>query len=221
MFNNVNHRIRPFLVAAIILGIGWLLFFCFGCNTAKQIERREDKSLGIVQGSPRVFPKAGQAWLDIHPCLIDSKTIHDTITNRDTVKIEKKIFIPQMLFKNQVIDTIMEGISIYADSTGITVKNLNEVVTNTRTVTVKQIDQTRVNNLTDSIHSKEKELAFHAGQNEILQASIKQQGQTITKLWIAMAIAGAFILLLTYFSLKSFITKIPGLVSGAITKIKS
>ncbi len=147
---------RRLLASALISLIAFMLFLFFcGCNPEKALIRKEDKAFGVVVGSDRVFPKAGARWLQIHPCVITTPKPDVIITKIDTILQEKKIFIPVKIteYKNRVLDTIIEGISVYADSNGLVVKNLNGVITKTNTVTKTVIDQTLADNQRDTINS--------------------------------------------------------------------
>lgn len=193
-WNDVSPTWRKILkfVSFVILAAGAAILFS-RCNPERALQRKEDKALGVVQGSLRVFPKAGAAWLDIHPCL--TPIIKDsTVTKHDTITTEKKVFIPFVTtkYKAVLVDTIIDGISVYADSIGITVKNLNKKEVTTNTVYQTKVDQTRVNNLTDSLNSVYQQFQFKQGQLQQLNDVSNEKGKKIDKLWfwiIAISVA--------------------------------
>ena len=114
-------------------------------------------------------------------------TIKDSVVvKHDTTTTEKKVFIPVKIpeYKTKTVDTIIDGISVYVDSTGITVKNFNEKETTTKTVYQTKVDQTRVDNLTDSLNESKQLVKFKQGQIQSISDTSKEKGKKIDTLWI-------------------------------------
>jgi hypothetical protein len=168
--------------------------FLSGCNAEKRAVRKQDKAYGITVSTPRTFAQAGANWLAIHPCI--TPIIKDSIIfHTDTLVAEKKVFIPikTIQFKEKILDTIIDNISIYADSLGITVKNLQEAITNTKTIIQTKVDQTRVNNLTDSLNSEKRTSATKDGIIQTISENNSGLKKSNTNLWwlvVAISVAG-------------------------------
>lgn len=216
----INHNIKPYLIALLILLLSFIFILLNSCNPAKQLQRKEDKSLGIVLGSQRVFPQAGAAWLAIHPCITTNPKPDSIITKIDTLLQEKKVFIPvkSIQYKNKVIDTIIDNISVYSDSTGIFLKNLNPSTNTTKTIIKTIVDQTRVDNLTDSLNASSRTIAAQQGQITELRGIISdQRKEDNKKTWLLIAASVGFGVSL-FFNVKSLVTKLPSI--GGILKGK-
>lgn len=208
----INHNIKPYLIALLILLLSFIFILLNSCNPAKQLQRKEDKSLGIVLGSQRVFPKAGAAWLAIHPCVI-------TTTKSDTGKIiikevpvtlpPVKIPFPVYKWKQFSFDTLINGLSVYIDSNGIVISG--EYICKEKTIPIKetQRDDTRVNNLTDSLNASLRTIASQQGQITELRGIISDQRKADNKkTWLLIAASVGFGVSF-FFNIKSIFSKIP------------
>ena len=197
MSSNYSPVVRPiFWFCLIFAAMLCIISFC-ACNPQKALTRKENKAIGIVKGSERAFPIVGQSWLDIHPCLVP--TIHDTIINTktDTVKTIKTVLIPSISYKNKTLDTIVDNISIYADSTGITVKNLNEAITKTITKEVTKVDQTALNAANIKIQSLQQDTSgYKATINEVRSQLADSNKKADTRLMWMWLEGGIFLIIL-------------------------
>ena len=217
----LNHNIKPYIKALLIILLLLIIYLLNSCNPAKQLQRKEDKSLGIVLGSQRVFPKAGAAWLAIHPCVI-------TTTKSDTGKIiikevpvtlpPVKIPFPVYKWKQFSFDTLINGLSVYIDSNGIVISG--EYICKEKTIPIKetQRDDTRVDNLTDSINQSKRENATQKGQILELQTNNSESKKEANKKNWYFIIASVIAAISVFFNVKSSVSKIPSLVSGIFKK---
>jgi len=174
-------RILFWLSVALAILVGALFF---SCNPAQRLIRKEDKAYGITVSTPRTFSQAGALWLQIHPCVVLTKdsivTKHDTITVPSTPKL-----IPFKVteYKTKTLDTIIDNVSLYIDSNGITVKNLNEKEVTTHTIYQTKIDQTRVDNLIDSLNQSKRESTTKDGIIQTLREQLSETKKHNTNLW--------------------------------------
>ena len=217
----LNHNIKPYIKALLIILLLLIIYLLNSCNPAKQLQRKEDKSLGIVLGSQRVFPKAGAAWLAIHPCVI-------TTTKSDTGKIiikevpvtlpPVKIPFPVYKWKQFSFDTLINGLSVYIDSNGIVISG--EYICKEKTIPIKetQRDDTRVDNLTDSINQSKRENATQKGQILELQTNNSESKKEANKKNWYFIVASVIAAISVFFNVKSSVSKIPSLVSGIFKK---
>lgn len=174
------------------------VFVCliFSCNPEKALMRKEDRALGIVEGSVRVFPIAGATWLKIHPCIVTQPRPDSIVTRIDTIIQKNQVYVPYKIteFKHRVIDTIVDNISIYADSNGIVVKNMNEAVVKTNTIYKTIVDQTLVNNQADTINSLRVQKENLTGQITANDIANKEQHDSDRKekakwIWLFVGLA--------------------------------
>lgn len=195
--------IKRLLFGLFVLLIIMLAFLCIsGCNPEKALIRKEDKAFGTVLGSVRIFPKVGAAWLAIHPCVITSPQPDSVTTKHNTITLTSKpVLIPFKVteYKNRVLDTIIDGVSVYADSNGLVVKNMNEAVITTKTIYKTIVDQTLVDNQRDSInslHEQQKQLqgyyqATSEKDKDALGAAKKERDKNF---WLIIAALGLGVL---------------------------
>jgi hypothetical protein len=192
--HDLNLYWRKRLIYTLI--ILFVLFMCFllSCNSEKALIRKQDKAYGITVSTPRTFAQAAATWLAIHPCI--TPIIKDsTIIKHDTITTEKKVFIPVLKYKSTTLDTIVDGISIYADSMGITVKNLEEKEVTTKTIYQTKVDQTRVNNLTDTLNAAKLVSATKDGIIETLRTNVSDNRSENKHLWWYLVAAGVILIL--------------------------
>jgi len=173
-------KILMVLGIALAILVGALLF---SCNPEKRAIRSQDKAYGITVSTPRTFSQAGALWLNIHPCVVTTKD--SIVTKHDTLITEKKLFIPFKVteYKTKQLDTIIDNVSIYIDSNGITVKNLNEVQVKTEVHYQTKVDETKVKLLTDTLNFRTNQLSFKQGQLDSTTEASKAKDKKIDKLW--------------------------------------
>ena len=210
-WNDISPIWKKILVVLAILMVAFLASMLLsGCNAEKAAIRKQDRAFGITISTPRTFAQAAAIWLKINPCL--TPIIKDsTVIKHDTITTEKKVFIPYIntQYKTKVIDTIIDGISVYVDSTGITVKNLNQKEVYTKTIYQTKVDQTRVNNLTDSLNDLAQRYQFKQGQLQSLNDTSNAKNKTIEKKDGLIILLGILLGLSVFFNVKGLITKIP------------
>lgn len=170
----IKRLVFSFVVALVL----FMLFLAVSCNPEKALIRKEDKAFGVVVGSDRVFPKVAARWLEIHPCVITAINRTPTIiTKIDTLIQEKKTFVPVKIteYKTRTLDTIIDNVSVYIDSNGIAVKNMNEVITHTKIIRDTLVDQTLVDNQRDTINSLRISQSGLSGQIIVKDKNISDQ----------------------------------------------
>lgn len=217
MINTESENVRPIFWFVFLLSATIFIMSMLACSPEKRAIRQQDKAYGITISTPRTFQQAAKLWLDIHPCL--TPIIKDsTIIKHDTITTVKKIFIPSQneQYKIKTLDTIIDGISVFADSTGITVKNLNQKEVETRTVYQTKIDQTRVNNLTDSLNSALLQLATEKGIVSEIRTNLSDQKKDTNK-WKWYFYGSVFLSIISHI-LRSYIS---GWFSSAMGVFKS
>lgn len=232
MFNNINHRIRPFIYAAIILGIGWLLFFCFGCNPLTKIERDDNKAVNRVNASAPLQDKVVSKWKDAHPEL---KTEDIKVSEPKTIFVNVEKLIPDTGYRKKYRDSVLASqkpptncleAQKEAYDLGFDVaeqeylKNKQKVICppdTTRTLFM----QNEINRQKDTSNNLRIQIGYYKGINDTRIETIQTLNKQLEKRNWLLILCAVIIVLLTYFSLKSFITKIPGMVTGAIANIKS
>lgn len=215
-WNDVSPIWKKILKVLAILMVAFLVSMLFnGCNTEKYAIRKQDKAFGITVSTPRTFAQAAAIWLEIHPCL--TPIIKDsTVTKHDTITTEKKVFIPYIntQYKTKVVDTIIDGISVYVDSTGITVKNLNQKEVETKTIYQTKVDQTLVNLQKDTINSLRVQSGVKDGITQELRTSLSNQKKETNK-WLWYFIASLAFMVVSHVA-RTYISKIniPSILKG-------
>ena len=129
---------------------------------------------------------AGGIYQDIVPCVITTLKKDSVITKHDTTVAEKKIFIPRILFKNRIIDTIIDNVSIFINDTTIEVKCLEGEKTITNNITKVIVDESLANRLKDSSKLKDTQISYHKGKEEALSEQQSENIRKIDKLWIVI-----------------------------------
>ena len=195
---------RLLILAALLVAL--LLYLC-GCTS--EIKKGQ-KAVARVNADANLQNQVAAKYLEHTPCL--TPIVKDSIvTKHDTITTEKKVLIPVKLteYKTKTLDTIIDGISVYVDSTGITVKNLNQKEVYTKTIYQTKVDQTRVNNLTDSLNAAYQQLEFKKGQLQSLSDTSNAKSKTIEKQGWIIVLLGVLLGLSVFFNVKGLITKIP------------
>jgi hypothetical protein len=206
------------LVVIILFLIGAILH---GCSPEKRAARLDKKSLDRVVTNPVLLNDAANAYLQVHPCL-ETVTIDSVVIKHDTLPAKViKIPYPVTQFKTKIIDTLIDGISVYADSTGIVVKNLNGVVTDSVIKYITKVDQSLVNRLMDSLVEKGKLITYYQGKYEELQDQKNELSKENTKLHLIIIGLSVILILSLFFNVKGLIGKIalPSLSNFKIPKL--
>jgi len=163
------------------------------CNSEKRLARKESKAWDIYSTSPRLVQKSVPLVAALYPCIVKEEVVRtDTSFLYITDTLVNKI--PYAVYKDKVLDTIIDNISILADSTGISVKYLGKDKVITKTIEKVKIDQSELNRLTDSLNKYKvieaglngKYLQLEKHTNEVISDKTKWQ----TYFWILVAAIG-------------------------------
>lgn len=202
-----THAIRPFFWFILSLSCVLLLVSLLSsCNPQKSLQRKDTVAVNRVNAKAELQDIVAAEYLKRKPCV--ATIIKDTtyLIQNDTTFVEKKIYIP--ISKTKIIDTLIDGISVYADSNGITVKNLNETRVITKYKLQVKIDQSRVDRLLDSLYKKDKENAYLYGQKEQLTQKVSEYKKDGAKMMWFFIFSTAISIVLLIISIRGILTKI-------------
>lgn len=187
-----------------------LAIIAFSCNPTKRLERKEEKAWDVFYTSPRLLDRATPLVLAIHPCIseiVRSDTSFLYVT--DTVTVTKKI--PYTVHKT--IDTLIDNISVYADSTGIYVKYLGITKTITKTIRDTVIDKSALDRAIDSLNNYKVKEGAYLGQitqlGKQLDSETKERNKWMYWFWGLLAAVVSVNIILLYVKFKTKIPLIP------------
>lgn len=170
-----------------------LIIILVGCNAEKKAARQDEKAWNRYSTSPKLIQRSVPLVSALFPCIVKEEIVRtDTSFLYITDTLVKKI--PYAVYKDKVLDTIINNISIFQDSTGISVKYLGKDKVITKTIEKVKIDQSEANRLTDSLNKYRvieaglngKYLQLEKHTNEVLSDKTKWQ----TYFWILVAAIG-------------------------------
>ena len=186
-----------------------LIVILLGCNTEKRAARREEKSWDVYSTSPRLIQRSVPLVSALYPCIVKNEIVRNDTTflyHVDTV-IKK---VAYEVYKDKVLDTVIGEISIYADSTGITVKYLGKEKIITKTKETVKIDQSEVNRLNDSLNNSKVKEATLKGQILQIEKRVNQEIDETNKYKTYFFVYVAFTLVVVgAFLYIKFKTKVP------------
>lgn len=184
-----------------------LAIIAFSCNPTKRLERKMERSWDVYVTSPTLIKRSVPLVAALYPCkeeIVRSDT--NTVYITDTVTVTKKI----PFIVNKTIDTLIDNISIYQDSTGIYVKYLGITKTITKTIRDTVIDKSALNRAIDSLNKYKVKEGAYLGQITQLDKQVisetKERNKWMYWFWglLAAVVSGNIILLYVKFK-----TKIP------------
>lgn len=187
----------------LLLAVGALLK---GCSPEKRQQRLNNKAFERVVTNKSLLYSAGSIYQDLVPCLVTTIKKDSIITKHDTTISEKKVFIPRVSFKNRVIDTVIDNVSIFVNDSIISVKCLEGEKTITKTITKVIVDESLVNRLKDSLNKSRIETSYHKGREESISEQQAGSLRKIDQLWIAIIVL-SLVLVLSHV-VRSYITSI-------------
>lgn len=170
-----------------------LIIILVGCNAEKRLARKEEKSWDVYSTSPRLVQRSVPLVSALYPCINEIvRSDTNTVYVIDSFEIEKKV--PYAVYKDKVLDTVIDNISIFSDSTGLTVKYLGKKEKTIITIRDTVIDRKETNRLTDSLNKYRvieaglngKYLQLEKHTNEVLSDKTKWQ----TYFWLLVALIG-------------------------------
>lgn len=185
-------KATPLQIIYLITSVILIMIF-MACNSEKRLARKESKAWDIYSTSPRLVQKSVPLVAALYPCIVKEEVVRtDTSFLYITDTLVNKI--PYAVYKDKVLDTIIDNISILADSTGISVKYLGKDKVITKTIEKVKIDQSELNRLTDSLNKYKvieaglngKYLQLEKHTNEVISDKTKWQ----TYFWILVAAIG-------------------------------
>lgn len=177
-----------YLIASVIL-----IMIFVACNSEKRLARKESKAWDIYSTSPRLVQKSVPLVSALYPCINEIvRSDTNTIYLIDSFLVENKV--PYNVYKDKTLDTLIDNISIFADSTGIALKYLGKKEKTIITIRDTVIDRKETNRLNDSlVFYKVKEAGLNGKYlqlekhiNEVLSDKTKWQ----TYFWILVALIG-------------------------------
>ena len=170
-----------------------LIVILVGCNAEKKAARKDEAAWDRYSSSPKLIQRSVPLVSALFPCIVKEEIVRtDTSFLYITDTLVKKI--PYAVYKDKVLDTIINNISIFQDSTGISVKYLGKDKVITKTIEKVKIDQSEANRLTDSLNKYRvieaglngKYLQLEKHTNEVLSDKTKWQ----TYFWLLVAAIG-------------------------------
>lgn len=187
-----------------------LVLIVFSCNPTKRLERKTERAWDVFVTSPTLIKRSVPLIEALYPCkeeIVRSDTSFLYVT--DTVTVTKKI--PYAVHKN--IDTLIDNISVFSDSTGIYVKYLGITKTITKTIRDTVIDKSATNRAIDSLNVYKVKEGQYIGQitqlGKQLDASDKEKNKWLYYFWGLLSLTIAINAILLYIKLKTKIPLIP------------
>lgn len=182
--------------------IAIMLFIVFSCNPTKRLERKQEKAWDVFVTSPILIKRSVPVVSALYPCINEIvRSDTNTIYVVDTFKIENKI--PYNVYKDKVLDTLIDNVRIFADSTGIDVEYLGKKQTTVITIRDTAIDKREVNRLTDSLNTYKVKEGNYVGQITQLQVTIRSMDKKVT--YANLKFYGIIALIVVYFGLSLYL----------------
>jgi len=176
------------------------------CNPQKRIARQDEKAINYVSAKKPLLDRLTPIVLAIHPCVTEVVRT-DSITTYIIDTITQKINVPYSVYKNKVLDTIINDISIYISNDKISLKYLGVQSVIIKTKTITQEDLSKVNRLLDTINIYKIKEATFKGQilqfEKQLNEEINQKQKWCTRFYLLFAILLTIHGILVYIKFKS------------------
>ena len=175
------------------------------CNPQKRIARQDEKAINYVSAKKPLLDRLTPIVLAIHPCVTEVVRT-DSITTYITDTITQRINVPYSVYKNKVLDTIINDISIFADSTTIMLKYLGSVKIQTNTIFKTIKDESELNRYKDTLIVFKVKEGQYIGQIKQLQDDVmvsdKEKDTWLRNFWVLLVSMISIQMLLLYFKLK-------------------
>jgi hypothetical protein len=181
------------------------ILFTIGCSAEKRLAKKENKAWDIYSSSPRLISKSVPLVSALFPCIVKEEIVRtDTSFLYITDTLVNKI--PYAVYKDKVLDTIIDNISILADSTGISVKYLGKDKVITKTIEKVKIDQSEINRANDSLQQKEVIIANLKGKYSELEKRLNEtesdKNRWATYFWLLVSVIAILIGTALFFKFK-------------------
>lgn len=204
----LNHNLKPYILILLFFLLVAIVCFFIGCNPAKQLTKAENKVLADIESVKRVREKTDHLFPIIGEIVFSDTGSIKTIV-KDTT-ITKVVTIPIKVWKNISFDTLINGLSFYIDSNGITVTGKYECKNTTKYVPTYYHDPRILKQKDSTINNLKIELAGKNGEQLTLQNQAKEKDKTIRNKNILIYILSGFIALILFLWLRTKI-KLPNI----------
>jgi hypothetical protein len=182
--------------------IALMLILVFGCNPTKRLERKQEKSWDIFVTNPTLIKRAVPIVSSLYPCINEVvRSDTNTVYVVDTFKVENKI--PYNVYKDKILDTLIDNISIFADSTGIAVKYLGKKEKTVITIKDTVLDKAALNRANDTINVYKVKEGNYVGQITQLQVTIGSMDKKVT--YADLKFYGLIALIVAYFGISLYL----------------
>ena len=211
----INHHLMPFIKAAFCIIIFFIVVliisFLISCNPAKQIAKAEHTVLGNPEAIKRVREKTDHLFPVMGEIIFSDTGSTKTIV-KDTI-ITKVVTIPIKVWKNISFDTLINGLSFYIDSNGITVTGKYECKNTTKYIPTYYHDPRILKQKDSTINNLKIELAGKNGEQLTLQKQGEEKDKTIrNKNILIWLLSGAIaVILFVWLRTKITLPKLPKL----------
>ena len=177
-----------------------VIFFCIFISSCS-LERKLDKAHDLIMSHPaaqqKIFPELLVKWPCVNDTIIHSETI-------DTTKTKIKflpIYIPEVRLvfvgSNKYFDTLINGLSVHADSSGITIAG-EYTCSQTVKHTVSYVQDGRLLSMArDSLQKVRIEAASFAGELISNDRQFKSYNKQIRQLYLYLVILLVIIVVIT------------------------
>lgn len=205
MKNEISLGGRIIIIALCLIGIAIL-----SCNPAKQLTKAENKVLADIESVKRVRAKTDPLFPIINE-IVFTDTGSTKIIRKDSI-INVKEYFPVKVWKRASFDTLINGLSFYIDSNGITVtgKYLCPSYEKETHVNGYYLDHRQFNNLKDSLNFYKLQSANLKGQTYQQQTRIteleKQSKWDNQKIW-AIGVGSILVIILSHVG-RTYLSKI-------------
>jgi len=157
-----------------------LIVILLGCNAEKRAARKDEAAWDRYSSSPKLIQRSVPLVSALFPCIVKEEVVRtDTSFLYITDTLVNKI--PYAVYKDKVLDTIVDNISILADSTGISVKYLGKDKVITKTIEKVKIDQSALNRANDSLNEYKVKEAQLKGQILQIEKQLNKEMDETTK----------------------------------------
>jgi len=182
--------------------IALMLILVFGCNPTKRLERKQEKAWDVFVTSPTLIKRSVSVVSALYPCINEVvRSDTNTVYVVDTFKVENKI--PFTIYKDKILDTLIDNISIYADSTGIEVKYVGKKEKTVITIKDTVLDKAALNRANDTINAYKVKEGNYVGQITQLQVTISSMDKKVT--YANLKFYGLIALIVAYFGISWYL----------------
>lgn len=198
----LNLNIPPILKWIVfLLFISLILSALWGCSPAKKLEKSERRVLADIESVKRVRAKT-DALFPIISKVVYRDTGSIKITRKDSI-INVKEYFPVKVWNRASFDTLINGLSFYIDSNGITVTGKYLCPSYDKEIHTNDyfIDERQYKNLQDELAASRLSEAKKDGQIIQLERDNKKLEKQYR--WLLIGVVSFVVLLIIYALYKS------------------